>query len=196
MIDAVDKLEIEPFLNDNSYSISTEDLKETNKKYENHPSIIKINENVRNGNDFTFKEMTNFDFEREILKLDPKKANLQGDIPVKMLIKTYDIISNYLSEYYNKAKQEHKYPTSLKIADVIHHHHHHHSFIIIVFKSIIIPIYKKDGKTLAKNYRPVSLIPVVSKLFERNMHTEIIDFIENSLSPFLFGFRKGHSTEQ
>ena len=28
------------------------------------------------------------------------------------------------------------------------------------------------------------------------MHTEIIDFIENSLSPFLFGFRKGHSTEQ
>ena len=94
-----------------------------------------------------------------------------------MLIKTYDILSNYLSEYYSKAKQEHKYPTSLKIADVI-------------------PIHKKDEKTLAKNYRPVSLIPVVSKLFERNMHTEIIDFIENSLSPFLFGFRKGHSTEQ
>ena len=124
--------------------------------------IIKIKENVRNGNDFTFKEMNNFDFEREILKLDPKKANLQGDIPVKMLIKTYDIISNYLSEYYNKAKQEHKYRTSLKIADVI-------------------PIHKKDEKTLAKNYRPVSLITAVSKLFERNMHTEIIDFIENSL---------------
>ena len=51
-------------------------------------------------------------------------------------------------------------------------------------------------KQLAENYRPVSLIPVVSKLFERNMYTEIINFIENSLSPFLFGFRKGHSTEQ
>ena len=94
-----------------------------------------------------------------------------------MLIKTYDIISNYLSEYYNKAKQEHKYPTSLKMADVI-------------------PIHKKDEKSLAKNYRPVSLIPVVSKLFERNIYVEIIDFIEESLSPFLFGFRKGHSTEQ
>ena len=82
-----------------------------------------------------------------------------------MLIKTYDIISNYLSEYYNKAKQEHKYPTP-------------------------IPIHKKDEKTLAKNNRPVSLIPVASKLFERNMHTELIDFIENSLSPFRFGFRK------
>ena len=126
-------------------------LKETIKKYENHPSIIKIKENVRNGNYFTFNEMTNFDFEREIFKLDPKKADLQGDIPEKMLIKTYDIISNYLSEYYNRAKQEHKYPTSLKIADVI-------------------PIHKKDDKTLAKNHRPVSLIPVVSKLFERKRH--------------------------
>ena len=60
----------------------------------------------------------------------------------------------------------------------------------------VVPIHKKNEKTLAENYRPVSLIPVVSKLFERNMYTEIINFIENSLSPFLFGFRKGHSTEQ
>ena len=60
----------------------------------------------------------------------------------------------------------------------------------------VLPIHKKDEKTLAKNYRPVSLIPVVSKLFERNMYKEIFEFIENSLSPYLFGFRKGHSTEQ
>ena len=176
-IGSVDKLEIEPFLIEDTNIISTDNLEEIISIYENHPSIIKIKENVGNGNKFTFKDITSLDFENEILKLDPKKANLQNDIPTKMLIKTYDIISNYLSEYYNKAKQEHKYPTSLKMADVI-------------------PIHKKDEKTLAKNYRPVSLIPVVSKLFERNMYIEIIDFIEKSLSPFLFGFRKGHSTQQ
>ena len=60
----------------------------------------------------------------------------------------------------------------------------------------ILPIHKKDEKTIAKNYRPVSLIPVVSKLFEKYMYKEIFEFIENSLSPYLFGFRKGHSTEQ
>ena len=167
-IGAVEKLEIEPFLIEDTNIISTDYLEEINSKYENHPSIIKIKENVGNGNQFTFKDMTSLDFENEILKLDPKKANLQNDIPTKMLIKTYDIISNYLSEYYNKAKQEHRYPTSLKM----------------------------DEKTLAKIYRPVSLIPVVSKLFERNMYIEIICFIEKSLSPFLFGFRKGHSTQQ
>ena len=118
-ISAVDKLEIESFLIENSNNSSTEDLHEIINKYNNHPSIIKIKENVLNENDFTFKDMTTLDFEREILKLDTKKANLQGDIPAKILIKTYDIISNYLRKYYNKAKQEHKYPTSLKMADVI-----------------------------------------------------------------------------
>ena len=176
-ISAVDKLEIESFLIENSNNTSTEDLQEIINKYDNHPSIIKIKENVLNENDFTFKDMTTLDFEREMLKLDTKKANLQGDIPAKILIKTYDIISNYLRKYYNKAKQEHKYPTSLKMADVI-------------------PNHKKEEKTHAKNYRPISLKPVVSKLFERNLYIEIINFIENSLFPFLFGFRKGHSTEQ
>ena len=177
LIGSVDKLEIEPFIIENTNNSSIENLEEKIGKYKNHPSIIKIKENALIGNEFTFKDMSSLDLEREILKLDPKKANLQDDIPTKILIKTYDIIPNYLSEYYNKAKQEHKYPTSLKMADVI-------------------PIKKKNEKTLAENYRPVSLIPVVSKLFERNMYTEIINIIENSLSPFLFGFRKGHSTVQ
>ena len=55
-------------------------------KYENHPSIIKINENVSEGNNFAFKDITPQVFEREILKLDPKKATPQNDIPIKMLV--------------------------------------------------------------------------------------------------------------
>ena len=47
-----------------------------------------------------------------------------------------------------------------------------------------------------KNYRPVSLLPIVSKLFERNMYNQILAYIDKFLSPYLFGFRKGHSTEQ
>ena len=47
-----------------------------------------------------------------------------------------------------------------------------------------------------KNYRPVSLLPIVSKLFERNMYNQILAYIDKFLSPHLFGFRKGHSTEQ
>ena len=176
-IESVDKLEIESFLKDNTNNISDENLQKIIDDYANHPSILKIQENVNNVSKFFFKDKRPLDFEIEILKLNPKKANLKGDIPTKMLIKTHDIISTYLSRFYNEAKQENKFPKSLKMADVL-------------------PIHKKDEKTLAKNYRPVSLIPVVSKLFEKNMYKEIFEFIENSLSPYLFGFRKGHSTEQ
>ena len=94
-----------------------------------------------------------------------------------MLVKTNDIVANQLSILFNKTTNEQHYPTKLKVADIT-------------------PLHKKDEKTLTKNYRPVSLIPVVSKLYEKTMYNQIIDYIENYLSPYLFGFRKGHSTEQ
>ena len=42
----------------------------------------------------------------------------------------------------------------------------------------------------------MSLNPIVSKVFERNMFNEISLYIDKYLSPYLFGYRKGHSTEQ
>ena len=76
------------------------------------PSVIKIKENVGEGHIFSFKDTTPQDFEREILKLDAKKATPSGDIPTKMIIKTCDIISNHFSEHYNKSKNNHSYPES------------------------------------------------------------------------------------
>ena len=42
----------------------------------------------------------------------------------------------------------------------------------------------------------MSLKPIVSKVFERNMFNEISQYIDKFLSPYLFGYRKGHSTEE
>ena len=156
---------------------SSTTLQDIIKKYESHPSIIKINENVKKGNIFSFTDMTSLDFENEIIKLDKKKASMDDDMPTKILIGTKDIVSNYLSNSYNDSKNDKKYPMSLKRANVI-------------------PVHKEDERTLMKNYRPVSLLPIVSKLFERNMHAQILTYIDNFLSPYLFGFRKGHITEQ
>ena len=60
----------------------------------------------------------------------------------------------------------------------------------------VTPIHKKAETTLLKNYRPVSLIPIVSKLFERNMYNQIMLYINKFLSPYLFRYIKGYSTEQ
>ena len=45
------------------------------------------------------------------------------------------------------------------------------------------------------NYRPISLLPTISKVFERIMANQILPYIETFLSKFLCGFRKGHSTQ-
>ena len=57
------------------------------------------------------------------------------------------------------------------------------------------PIFKKKDKTFVENYRPVSVLPTVSKIFERIMQKQISDYIGKFLSPFLCGYRKGFSTQ-
>ena len=49
--------------------------------------------------------------------------------------------------------------------------------------------------TNVKNYRPVSVLPVISKVFERIMQKQIATYFEKLLSPYLCGYRKGYSTQ-
>ena len=60
----------------------------------------------------------------------------------------------------------------------------------------VIPVYKKGSQMEFSNYRPISIIPVVSKVFERLLNKQVINYLEeNSLfSICQFGFRKGFST--
>ena len=54
----------------------------------------------------------------------------------------------------------------------------------------------KDETTLKDNYRPVSILPTVSKIYERIMYRDIESYMQKYLSPKLCGFRKGYSTQQ
>ena len=60
----------------------------------------------------------------------------------------------------------------------------------------VIPIYKANDKMEFSNYRPVSVLPVFSKVLERLMYNRLIDFINENklLYKFQFGFQKGKST--
>ena len=59
----------------------------------------------------------------------------------------------------------------------------------------ITPLHKKLETINKENYRPVSLLPVVSKLFERLMQKQMIAYIEKFLSPYLCGYRKGFNSQ-
>ena len=60
----------------------------------------------------------------------------------------------------------------------------------------ILPLYKNNDPMLFNNYRPISILPFFSKLFERLMYNRLIDFIEKHqlLYQYQFGFHKNHST--
>ena len=81
----------------------------------------------------------------------------------------------------------------------------HHLFCISLQQSyvpaewqmhLVSPIFKTGDKSQVKNYRPISLLCVISKVLERLIYKHLLDFASKSLSSFQFGFRKNHSTLQ
>ena len=59
------------------------------------------------------------------------------------------------------------------------------------------PLYKKGLKTDPKNLRPISLLPLISRIIERIIHDQTMNFLldNNVLYKYQSGFRKFHSTD-
>lgn len=64
--------------------------------------------------------------------------------------------------------------------------------------AMVIPIHKGDSKQTTGNYRPISLLPIIGKVFERIVYNRVYSFIteKNIIVCNQFGFQKGKSTEQ
>ena len=59
----------------------------------------------------------------------------------------------------------------------------------------VTPIHKKDDKTDKENYRPISVLPNLSKVYERLMYNQIYPYFERLFSKFQCGFRKGFNAQ-
>ena len=58
------------------------------------------------------------------------------------------------------------------------------------------PAFKKDDKTDKENDRPISILPNLSKVYERLMHNQMYPFFDQIVSKLQCGFHKGFSAEQ
>ena len=126
------------------------------EKFKNHPSINLIRENVGHDHTFDFGEVSNEDLKKEIQNLDQNKSTTHKGIPAKALKLALDESNEFLVKVWNEEVLVSSFfPNALKLADVT-------------------PVFKKDDKLQAKNYRPVSVLALtVSKLFERVMQKQI-----------------------
>ena len=122
-------------------------------------------------NVFSFRE----EILNEINSLDASKLRQSEDIPFKIIKNNADIFANFTLQSFNKCIIDGKFPDQLKKADVS-------------------PVFKKGNHNDENNYRPVSILPSLSKIYERLIYNQINQMKENALSIFQCGFRKKYST--
>lgn len=112
-----------------------------------------------------------------VQKLSNKASAGIDMISQKMLKTISPYIIPTLTQLINVSIKETKYPKCLKLAKII-------------------PLHKNGEKHLCSNYRPISLLSVFNKVFEKKIHNDITEFIESNNILFInqFGFRKYHNT--
>ena len=127
---------------------------------------------------FSFQPVTKEQITNLIRLLNNKKAIQSTDIPTK-LIKEYCVFfSEFIHKDINLCIAAGKFIDDFKQAEVR-------------------PLYKKDGRTDKSNYRPISILSNVSKIYERSLYNQLYDYFDkNIFSEYQSGFRKAsvHNT--
>ena len=146
------------------------------EKYENHPSITKIKNSTPQNNPFSFKPIDHKTVINEIANLNESTSTPIESIPAKVLKDHYYIVGPKIANDFNVSIRTGIFPQRLKLADIT-------------------PIFKNDIKQYKVNYRPVSILSALSKIFEKLMMYQVDEYMRNKLSIYLCGFRKGMSAQ-
>ena len=161
--------------NSSSESETGLDVDQCIKKFENHPSIISINRHVVITERFHFSPITADDIDKQIRNLDPRKNG--GCIPTKILKEMRHIVSKPLAEIWNTELIKNKtFSNKLKLGDIT-------------------PLFKALQNSNVKNYRPITILVVISKIFEKIMDKQSNHFIERVLSNYLCGYRTNYNPQ-
>ena len=127
--------------------------------------------------EFQFKKVDSTKVKAYLQDLNIKKATGLDNIPAKLLKLACSSICNPLTKLINESLESGQIPKALKIAKVK-------------------PLFKKGSVKLCSNYRPISILPVISKILEKIVNTQIMQYLEsnNLIHENQFGFRKNKNT--
>ena len=134
------------------------------------PFEHKINSNIE---DVSFSEQ---EIVSIIRSLNSNKAHGWDGIFIRMIKMCDELIAPPLKIIFDTALKSGIYPGKWKRENVI-------------------PVHKKESKNILKNYRPISLLPICGKIFEKCIYNSLYSYLEsnNILSKSQSGFRKGDS---
>ena len=116
------------------------------------------------------------DLSKIIKNLNPNKAHGHDNISIKMIQICGESIIHPLKLLFESAIRSGHFPDTWK-------------------KGNIIPVHKKESKNMVKNYRPISLLPIFGKIFEKVIYDKLFRYFQENkfLSDHQSGFRCGDS---
>ncbi len=127
---------------------------------------------------FKFQKVSSKEIKDVMKKLNRKKAQGYDEIPTSFTKDGANILAEPLASLINRCLENSLFPSAEKCAKIT-------------------PIYKSEERSLLDNYRPISILPVLSKVFERVIHGQLYAYLEENdlLSKNQFGFRTKSSTQ-
>ena len=113
------------------------------------------------------------------MRIPNNKSHGLYSCPTQLLKYSSNVVSSMLADIINLSISFGTYPTKLKMAKII-------------------PIFKAEDNTNVNNYRLISLMSNLNRIFEKLVYSRLESFIEQNkiLSPSQYGFRKAHSTQR
>jgi len=126
---------------------------------------------------FSFTPVTIKDIIKELKSIKSSKASGIDKIPASILKDTAEELAAPLLFLINRSMQNGTFPSCEKVAKVV-------------------PLFKTGSRTNIDNYRPISVLNILSKLVERVFYNQLINYLENNklLSEHQYGFRRNRST--
>lgn len=129
------------------------------------------------GESWKFEPTNEIEIRKIIAKMKNKNSSGFDGLSNRMLKREPHAFSRLLTPLINKSLEEGVFPDCLKTANVI-------------------PIHKKGDRANLNNYRPISLLPVLSKIFEKIINQQLNTVVEDKyIDENQFGFRVGFNTE-
>ena len=127
---------------------------------------------------FEFTYITPEEVGQILSKFKSKNSSGYDNLSLKIIKLIAPKLSVPLSVIVNQSLYCGEFPESLKLARVI-------------------PLYKKDDASFFNNYRPISLLPAISKVYEKVVHKQLLTYMISNklLYSHQYGFRPMHSTE-
>ena len=131
-----------------------------------HPSLLKIQENLTVQSVLNFKPVDEDFVSKQIGRLNVKKATGHDGISAKVKKLVRPMIVKPLTDLINLTIERSEFPDSTKNA-------------------MVTPLHKKNSNLDKENYRPVSILPAISKIYERAINEQLSEFLVNTLM-FIF----------